>query len=188
MAIYLIRHTTPEIATGIAYGQTDLDVVDTFEEEVKIIQEKTGEIGSFRFFSSPLKRCKKLAESLSADPRKIYYDERLLELSFGDWEMQAWDALPQDEMKAWMNDFVSSSAPNGETFLQLYERVSDFWDQMATEEVDDAVVVSHSGPLHTIVGHILEIPLDNVYNLKMNYGQVIRITKRWNDKFEIELL
>lgn len=188
MAIYLIRHTTPDVAAGIAYGQTDLDVIDSFEDEVKIIQEKAGDIGSFRFFSSPLQRCKKLAQALAGDPRKIHFDDRLVELSFGDWEMQPWDELPQDEMKAWRGNFVSKSAPNGETFLQLYERVSDFWDQLATEDVDDAVVVSHSGTMHAIVGHILEIPLDNVYNLKMSYGQVIRVTKRWNDTFEIELL
>lgn len=188
MAIYLIRHTTPKIDAGIAYGQSDLDVVDSFDDEVKIIQQKAGDIGAFRFFSSSLKRCKMLAEALAQDPRKIYYDDRLLELSFGDWEMKAWETLPQDEKTEWLNNFVTKAAPNGETFLELYERVSDFWDQLATEEVEDAVVVSHSGPLHTIVAHILEIPLDNVYNIKMNYGQVIRITKRWNGKFEVELL
>jgi len=34
MEIYLIRHTTPDVAKGICYGQTDLDVANTFEEEV----------------------------------------------------------------------------------------------------------------------------------------------------------
>ena len=34
MEIYLIRHTTPNIAKGICYGQTDLDITDTFEQEV----------------------------------------------------------------------------------------------------------------------------------------------------------
>ena len=35
MLIHLIRHTTPDIETGICYGQTDLDVSDSFEKEKK---------------------------------------------------------------------------------------------------------------------------------------------------------
>jgi len=31
--IYLIRHTTPKVEKGICYGQTDLNLADTFEQE-----------------------------------------------------------------------------------------------------------------------------------------------------------
>ena len=37
MEIYLIRHTTPLIEKGICYGQTDLDITESFEEEVSMI-------------------------------------------------------------------------------------------------------------------------------------------------------
>lgn len=37
MKIYLIRHTTPHIEKGICYGQTDLDVAETFNNEAEII-------------------------------------------------------------------------------------------------------------------------------------------------------
>ncbi len=163
-----------------------MNVLPSFDEEVKTIQSKVGDLSGRRFFSSPLKRCKLLAEALSSEPRKIFYDPRLLELSFGNWENKKWGDLPQHEMNYWMENFVMSSAPEGETFLELYERVSDFWDELMMAEVDDAVVVSHSGPMHTIVAHILEIPLENVYSLKMHYGQLLKLERRWNGKFEIE--
>lgn len=35
MDIYLIRHTTPAIAKGICYGQTDLDVTANFLQRCK---------------------------------------------------------------------------------------------------------------------------------------------------------
>ena len=37
MEIYLIRHTTPKIEKGICYGQADLNVADSFEEEINVI-------------------------------------------------------------------------------------------------------------------------------------------------------
>ena len=38
MEIYLIRHTTPNIEKGICYGQADLDITETFLEEVEAIK------------------------------------------------------------------------------------------------------------------------------------------------------
>ena len=35
MEIYLIRHTTPDVAKGICYGQTDLALTATFPEEAE---------------------------------------------------------------------------------------------------------------------------------------------------------
>ena len=33
MEIYLVRHTTPDVAKGICYGQADIDVTATFLAE-----------------------------------------------------------------------------------------------------------------------------------------------------------
>ena len=61
MEIYLIRHTTPAVGKGICYGQTDLDITDSFKEEVAaIIPHLPDNIQTV--FSSPLQRCKKLAD------------------------------------------------------------------------------------------------------------------------------
>ena len=39
--IYLIRHTTPEVEKGVCYGQTDLNLKNTFPQEAKRIKEIT---------------------------------------------------------------------------------------------------------------------------------------------------
>jgi alpha-ribazole phosphatase len=36
--IFLIRHTTPAVAKGICYGQTDLDITESFVEEAEAIR------------------------------------------------------------------------------------------------------------------------------------------------------
>ena len=58
MRIHLIRHTTPDIKKGLCYGQTDLDVTDTFEQEKEhVLSKLLGEYDAV--FTSPLQRCSK---------------------------------------------------------------------------------------------------------------------------------
>ena len=74
MEILLVRHTTPNIEKGVCYGQTDIDVTPSFNEELKVIQEKIQPKESDLVFSSPLLRCEKLATSLY---ESITYDDKL---------------------------------------------------------------------------------------------------------------
>ncbi len=39
MEIYLIRHTTPKIAQGICYGQSDLELASNFDDEMASIHQ-----------------------------------------------------------------------------------------------------------------------------------------------------
>jgi len=91
MKLWLIRHTNVNVAPGICYGQTDVDVAETFENEAQVIKKQIENIEFDKVYSSPLIRCKKLAEYLFNT--NIKYDTRLRELNFGEWEMQAWDKI-----------------------------------------------------------------------------------------------
>jgi len=85
MELILIRHTTPNIEKGVCYGQSDIDVTDTFLEEIKpILNNISLNDKTVAYYTSPLKRCKILAELLS---ETIIVDDRLKELDFGDWEI-----------------------------------------------------------------------------------------------------
>ena len=61
--IYLIRHTTPAVAKGVCYGQTDLDITETFLEEAEVIRQVLP-AGIAAVHSSPLQRCARLARHL----------------------------------------------------------------------------------------------------------------------------
>ena len=63
MEIYLIRHTTPLVAKGVCYGQSDLDVTETFIPEADIIKAHLPS-NIQQVYSSPLQRCTKLAAHL----------------------------------------------------------------------------------------------------------------------------
>ncbi len=172
MEIYLVRHTTPNIKKGICYGQTDLDVTSDFEKEWKAVHEKlkfdTGTI----IYSSPLQRCSKLANTINTNVR---IDDRLMELDFGPWEMKAWNDISPKEIKPWMNDFVNTKVPTGESYMDLQERVVDFFNKVVLPSKKDSILISHAGPIRALLAHIKNMPLKDSFSIQLNYGHVLKL-------------
>ncbi|WP_394750626.1 alpha-ribazole phosphatase [Spongiimicrobium salis] len=175
MEIYLVRHTTPDIAKGICYGQSDLALVASFPEEYQKIHDQINFDQQTKIYSSPLKRCKKLAATFG---NTIQYDARLMELHFGKWEMQAWNAIPPTEINPWMENFVETSVPEGESYLQLQERVIDFFRELQEEKPKKAIVITHAGVIRALVAHLQQIPLKDSFSIQLNYGHVLRLENK----------
>ncbi|WP_200979215.1 alpha-ribazole phosphatase [Echinicola sp. 20G] len=172
MEIHLIRHTTPQIAKGICYGQSDIEIADTFEEEVTLIKKNLPRLNpDFAVFSSPLTRCKKLAVNFFRSP--ITLDSRLMELNFGEWELKAWNDIPKEEINPWMKDFVNTPCQNGESYQDLYQRCVDFLTELKSSDVQQAVIITHAGPIRAMNAYLNNIDLKDSFDLKVDYGQVI---------------
>ena len=78
MEIYLIRHTKPDIVKGTCYGQADIGTTDSFLYEASCIQQHIP-AGIQTVYSSPLRRCRQLAEFLFPQ-QVIFLDDRLKEI------------------------------------------------------------------------------------------------------------
>ncbi|MEM1390404.1 MAG: alpha-ribazole phosphatase [Pseudomonadota bacterium] len=143
MALILLRHTTPDIAEGICYGQTDLDVVDTFESEAKVA---LAALPPFQqIISSPLLRCRKLADFVAGrSGLSVQTDERLMEMNFGRWEGQSWSDIPRAEIDAWAGDFIHARPHGGESVAILRRRVHRALSDIVRTE-KQSLVVTHSG-------------------------------------------
>ncbi len=183
--IYLIRHTTPAVAKGICYGQTDLDVTATFKEEVNnIVPHLPPDINNV--YSSPLQRCKKLAEALFPQ-HNIQLQDDLMELNCGTWEMQEWNAIPKKEMQPWLDDFVNVVVPEGESYTQMHQRVINRFDAIAQQSTP-AVIVAHGGVLRSILAHITHTPLKESFDIfSCHYGCVVKISLE-DDSYTHEML
>lgn len=173
--IFLIRHTTPAVARGICYGQTDLDVTESFDQESEVIrQHLPATIRSV--YSSPLQRCSRLARRLFPD-QPVYLLDDLMEVHCGRWEMRNWDDLPREEIDPWMADFVHVAIPGGESYLDLHERVTLCWEKIRREKTaGDAAVVAHGGVIRSILSGISATPLiDSFKVFSLHYGCVVRV-------------
>lgn len=172
MLIHLIRHTTPDIESGICYGQTDLDVTDTFEQEVETVLSKT--LNSYdAVYSSPLQRCAKLAEHIKGEQR--FTDKRIMEYNFGDWELLPWSELKSEEAQYWMDNFVEQASPNGDSIISMQTRVMAFFDELLKHNYESVAVVTHSGVQRLLHAHILDTPLKYLFRLQLDFAAVLEI-------------
>ena len=175
MDIFLIRHTTPAVAKGICYGQTDLEVTASFEEEAAIIRQHVP-AGVERVYTSPLQRCSRLALHLFPHITPAYHPE-LMELHCGEWEMQHWDAIPKEVLDPWMKDFVHTAIPGGESYVDLYKRVTTCFQSIVAQSPASVALVAHGGVLRSILSFITQTPLqDSFAAFSLHYGCVVKLS------------
>ena len=200
MEIYLIRHTEVAVGRTMAYGQSDVALADTYEEQRDRLQAHLPDEVS-AIFSSPLTRCRQLATDLvsalsggsqietapgqsavvDAHPPVIQFDDRLKEFAFGDWEMTPWADIDRDALDHWMADFVNVSTPNGESFRDVSTRIGLFWRERilplaSTPDGHPVLIVAHGGIIRALLCLFLDLPLCNAYRLNLDYGAVTKLT------------
>lgn len=143
MSVTLIRHTRPDVAYGICYGCTDLPVATSFDQEAdKILNGlEQAEV----LISSPLLRCRKLAERIgTAFELMPVYDSRLQEINFGSWEGQRWEDIPRREIEFWAADFLHARPHGGESVRMLERRVHELLNELLKDKRSH-LVVTHAG-------------------------------------------
>ncbi|NJL12162.1 MAG: alpha-ribazole phosphatase [Microscillaceae bacterium] len=184
--VYLLRHTTPAVEKGLIYGQTDLDVADSFAEEVAEIQKIVPHHRELPLYSSPLRRCQVLAETLRGNP--LRFDERLKEMHFGQWEMKRWDEIEAEKRKYWLENIETASTPEGESNQALQKRSLEFWEELQSKNYAEVGLVTHYGVIQSLLAHLLHIPLAKAFRLDIGYGAVVRILIQEGQYYKIKFL
>ncbi len=170
MEIYLVRHTETVCVKGICYGQADVELMEPYFEQFQEIKRQIPQEAIF--YSSPLKRCTVLADFLSTS--NYTTDNRLMEMNFGNWELKSWDDIPSEEIDPWMNDFVNVNVPNGESFVELHDRVLSFIEEKK-EDASSLVIVTHAGVIRSFLCKQMNLDLKDAFSNKVDFGQVIKI-------------
>jgi alpha-ribazole phosphatase len=174
MELYLIRHTTPAVASGICYGQADLDVTDSFLQEADCISRHLP-AHIAQVYSSPLQRCSKLARHLFPH-HAIRFDERLKEINCGKWELSPWENIESAHLQYWTDNLADAVIPEGESYRQLYHRVAHFFEELPLHE--PLAVVTHGGVIRSMLAHMQEVAiLDSFDAFKIRYGCTIKVVR-----------
>jgi len=180
MEVYLIRHTTPLTEKGQIYGRTDVDLATSFSaEKDNIITQLPSKIDAI--YSSPSSRCTRLAAAIATEYAHAHQqgyetDESLCELNFGDWEGKTWDTIDRAASEIWMNDFVHLAPPNGETMLQMEQRIFQFWDKLLLQPYQNVCVVTHGGVIRIILARYRSVLLKDAFSIKVEMAGVFRLS------------
>lgn len=167
-----IRHGATELASGRVCGQIDPAPLLLPEECQHLESVIAGHFGThFRevmSYSSPLQRCLQLARRLGF--RHAHSDDRLKELSFGDWEGQPWDEVPREQLDDWADDYLNRRPPGGESLHDLQKRLQLFLDEIPAVP---AVIFTHGGVIRALAtlggmspesAMAMSVPLTSVFH------------------------
>lgn len=142
--VIILRHTRPDGHEGLCYGRTDLALGPDFAAAAEAVLAGLPAVATIR--SSPLSRCRRLAERVAtARGLPLEIDPRLAEFDFGAWEGRPWADLPRAELDAWAADFHNARPHGGETVAELAARVRAALDDATPGATPGALWVSHAG-------------------------------------------
>lgn len=145
MKITFIRHTSVDVPPGTCYGWSDVPLAPTFTEEARHVQKNLTGMDFDRVYTSPLTRCRRLA-AYCGYPHAIP-DSRLKEMNFGEWEMQAWEAIRDPHLQDWFEDWLHLPATGGESFEDQCRRVAAFLDEVRCLPARHIGVFTHRGTI-----------------------------------------
>ena len=188
MEIYLIRHTKPAIDSSICYGQSDVDVDDSFLPVSDAINQYLPSDVDL-VVTSPLKRCMKLAKAIESNQSNLntlLIENGFMEMDFGDWEMQHWNQIEETALHTWMSDFVNVKVPNGENFIGMFQRVVAAFELLPFEKHEKIVIVSHAGVIRCLLSYMSNLPLADTFKFEFDYGGITLVkmnNKLFNFKF-----
>lgn len=171
MGLILLRHTITNSPVGTVYGQSDVGLGENAIQDIENAVNQLKVVPD-RIISSPLQRCLRLAEYL-ANRRsvKLSIDPRLMELNFGLWEGQRWNDLAGPELDHWMANFVRVAPPQGESYSQLAERVSDAWnDYQELAQTETVLWVTHLGVARALRAQMGHFTLEDSFSWKLPFG------------------
>jgi alpha-ribazole phosphatase len=163
----ILRHPRPAISPGLCYGRADLALAPGWEAEAEALLRALPPVVALR--SSPLTRCRQLAERISdARALPLAVDPRLTEIDFGSWETRPWDDIPRAELDAWAADFHHARPHGGESVAMLADRVA----QALSETPPGTLWVTHAGVARAVAaltGH------PEGWDLRLDYGAFVSL-------------
>lgn len=164
MELFFVRHIKPDIEAGICYGQMDVPIPVGRQSEIIDLLPLDFDV----VYTSPLSRCRLLAEQISANP---IIDNRLMELNFGDWEGKKWDEIDRAALDTWGVNYITSPPPNGESLTALLERLREFINELSYKKV---IIITHGGIIRCAMHLFNGIPLHQVMMEKVDFGAIYK--------------
>lgn len=168
--VFLLRHLPVALEPGICYGASDVPAQTL--APAMLADHRARLPVDARILSSPLSRCRTLAEALAPPGTRVHLDARLQEIDFGDWEMQPFDAIDRRLIDAWAADPWNFVPPGGESAQHMSQRVLAGLHDALADAPETLLVISHGGPLRVIHGHLLGCAQENWLTLPCHPGSL----------------
>lgn len=182
MDLVLICHPAVAVEAGVCYGRSDVALACSAVDGAAALVRRLDvwRVGSPRVvLTSPLARCLSVAQAWTANiGATCRSDARLVEMDFGAWEMQRWDALDRAQLDAWAVDFTHARPHGGESVAQFTARVRSWLDDAcAANEASSAqgpvCVVTHAGVMRVVASLTLSLPVEHCVRWSLDLAALV---------------
>lgn len=188
MNIYLLRHgQTEENRKGSYYGNLDVSLNSTGVTQGYKAKDFFKDIKLDRVYVSDKKRTSEMAKlALGQAKIQIIRDNRINETDFGDFEGKTYEEIKElyhKECMCWENNWKEFVPPNGESYIELCERVKSFMEHIKNLECDNILVSTHSGVIRAIYCYVMNEDIDLFWKFGCKNGDISIIKYEYGNLF-----
>ena len=184
--IIFFRHSPVKIK-GTCYGQSlqetmhsHTEVAERFITAYKywvMNQNEQYIYEQVNIWTSPAQRCLEPAKVIAA---KMGYtlncDQKLYEMSFGQWESKAWEVIEKEDYDAfhhWMNHWQVVSPPEGESLSVFHRRVGQWYEQLSYQSLN--IIIGHAGVWRSLLVHHQQQTWEEAMSIAVPHLEVIEL-------------
>ena len=153
--LFWVRHGPTHARTMVGWSDLPADLSD-----IARLQRLSSHLpGDALVISSDLSRAVSTADAIAGPRPRLPHDPDLREIHFGEWELQAFDTIKdQDHLRAFWDQPGDIHPPGGESWNQITTRVNAAVDRLlASHPGRDIIAVAHMGAILTQLQQALRI-------------------------------
>lgn len=187
--LYLARHGDSRQDEVKRYiGQCDPPLNPCGREQARFLNRQLANIDFRRIYCSDLLRCRQTARIVAGSKgRGLRPLKALREIALG-----AWDGHPVREIQRRFpgeyerrgSSIIDYRPPGGESFADLQARVIPAFLDVMQRETGPILMVGHAGVNRVILCHVLQRPLDTLFEIRQAYG-CVNIIERRHDRLTV---
>lgn len=130
--------------------------------------------------SSPLSRCQAFAEELSGRHNiPLEIEPRLQELGFGSWQGKTKDEISCYDpglLQRFYRDPMNNRPDDSEGLADFRTRIQSGWNDALNRHAGKHILmICHAGVIRMVLALILDIPLSNLFRIKVAQASITRI-------------
>ncbi|RME62810.1 MAG: alpha-ribazole phosphatase, partial [Nitrospirae bacterium] len=176
--LYLIRHGKTEGSDDRKYkGHIDVPLSEEGLKQARQLGQffKSAGIQVSGIYSSDLTRALETAETIKKvlGIEEVFIEPKLRERNFGKWEGLTFEEItkkwPQD-FQSWRKDPVRFHPPDGESTLEVKQRVMAALNEIIRKHAGGSVlVVAHGGVNRVALCEFMGIDLRNIFRIEQDF-------------------
>lgn len=160
--LYIVRHGQTDSNIRSTYlGHTDIELNNVGKSQAQKLADKLQGVKFDALYTSPLTRAVQTAEEIIKKQSGLFMTMNygLIERDYGVWDNLTFEEImnrDSEKCREWLDNWVDFEIPEGESAVQVQERVSMTTDKIISQNLGNKVlIVSHLGVIRHMLSHLL---------------------------------